>query len=254
MSRVISLVSGKGGVGKTTLTSNLGIVLNDLGKKTLVVDGNITTPNISLHLGIPLYPITIHDVLRGDAHISEAIYDHPTGLSIVPGSISIDDLDRININKLSESLDYLSKQADIILVDSPAGLGKESLKSIEIADDIIIVTNPNVPSVVEALKIKEIAKRMNKNVLGVVVNRVNKKKSELSEREIKDMLELPILTKVPEDSLIPLSIGNKIPVVRFDPFSPSSQAFNKLGADLVGKEPQIEGFGFFQRIITWLRR
>ena len=254
MSRIISVVSGKGGVGKTTLTSNLGIVLNKLGKKTLVVDGNITTPNISLHLGIPLYPITIHDVLRGDAHISEAIYDHPTGLSIVPGSISIDDLNKINMDKLSESLNYLKKQADIILLDSPAGLGKESLKSIEVANDIIIVTNPNMPSVVEALKIKEIANRMNKNILGVVINRVNDKKSELSEKEIKNMLELPILTKIPEDSVVPLSIGNKIPVVHFDPFSPSSKAINKFGADLVGKEFEMKEFGFFQRIMTWLRR
>jgi len=254
MSRIISVVSGKGGVGKTTLTSNLGIVLNKLGKKTLVVDGNITTPNISLHLGIPLYPITIHDVLRGDAHISEAIYDHPTGLSIVPGSISIDDLNKINMDKLSESLNYLKKQADIILLDSPAGLGKESLKSIEVANDIIIVTNPNMPSAVEALKIKEIAERMNKNILGVVINRVNDKKSELSEKEIKNMLELPILTKIPEDSVVPLSIGNKIPVVHFDPFSPSSKAINKFGADLVGKEFEMKEFGFFQRIMTWLRR
>jgi len=254
MSRIISVVSGKGGVGKTTLTSNLGIVLNKLGKKTLVVDGNITTPNISLHLGIPLYPITIHDVLRGDAHISEAIYDHPTGLSIVPGSISIDDLNKINMDKLSESLNYLKKQADIILLDSPAGLGKESLKSIEVANDIIIVTNPNMPSIVEALKIKEIAERMNKNILGVVINRVNNKKSELSEKEIKNMLELPILTKIPEDSVVPLSIGNKIPVVHFDPFSPSSKAINKFGADLVGKEFEMKEFGFFQRIMIWLRR
>ncbi|MCD6399130.1 MAG: cell division ATPase MinD [Candidatus Aenigmarchaeota archaeon] len=254
MSRIISVVSGKGGVGKTTLTSNLGIVLNKLGKKTLVVDGNITTPDISLHLGIPLYPITIHDVLRGDAHISEAIYDHPTGLSIVPGSISIDDLNKINMDKLSESLNYLKKQADIILLDSPAGLGKESLKSIEVANDIIIVTNPNMPSIVEALKIKEIAERMNKNILGVVINRVNNKKSELSEKEIKNMLELPILTKIPEDSVVPLSIGNKIPVVHFDPFSPSSKAINKFGADLVGKEFEMKEFGFFQRIMTWLRR
>jgi len=253
MTRVVSLVSGKGGVGKTTVTSNLGAILNDLGKKTLILDGNLTTPNISLHLGIPLYPITVHDVLRGDAHISEAIYDHPMGFSIVPGSISIDDLDKIDIEKLSEAIEYLTKKADVILVDSPAGLGRESYKSIEISDDVIIVTNPNTPSLVEALKVKELAERLDKNILGVVVNRYVRGTSELTEQEIEETLELPILSRVPEDSTIPKSIDKKTPAVYFKPSSPSSRAFKKLGSDLTGEEFETEGIGVFQRIMNWLR-
>lgn len=253
MGRIVTLASGKGGVGKTTVTSNLGSVLNEFGRKTLVFDGNITAPNLSMHLGIPLYPITLHDVLRGDAHIREAIYDHPTGLSVVPGGISVDDIGDINIEKLSDSLDNISNEAEIILLDAPAGLGKESLKSMEVADDILLVTNPDLPSVTEALKVKEMGERIGKNVLGVVVNRVKGKNSELSSEEIEDMLDLPILSKVPEDSKIPQSINKRTPLLYLHPNSPASREFKRLGADLVGEDVRTEYGGLFQKIMDWLR-
>lgn len=253
MARIVAIVSGKGGVGKTTLTSNLGAVLSKLGKKTLILDGNITTPDISLHLGIPLYPVTLHDVLRGNANIEEAIYMHPQGFYVVPGSIALNDMEGVNLDRLSDSLRDLKDRAEIILLDAPAGLGRESLKSIEVSDDILIVTNPDVPSVTEALKVKELSEGLNKNILGVVVNRVKGERSELSEKEIRNMLELPILSKIPEDPTVPISIGNKTPAVYFNPVSPSSKAFKKLGGDLIGEEIEL-GSGFFQRLISWLRR
>ena len=112
MARIVACVSGKGGVGKTTITSNLGLVLNNLGKKTIVVDGNITTPNLSIHLGIPLYPITLHDVLKGEADIREALYLHPTGLTILPGGIGLQDLENINLDDLYNHLTKLRKEAE----------------------------------------------------------------------------------------------------------------------------------------------
>jgi len=254
MARIVAIVSGKGGVGKTTLASNLGAVLSEFGKKTVIVDGNVTTPNISLHLGIPFSPVTLHDVLRGDAHIRDAIYKHPKGFSIVPGSISLNDIRDINLDNLSEALKHLESNTEIILLDAPAGLGKETLKSIEVAHDILIITNPDIPSVTEALKVKELATSLGKNVLGVVVNRIRREKVELSEEEISDILELPIIGKIPEDPFVHHSIMNKTPVVFFNPNSPSSIAFKKLGADLIGEEIEMEGLGLFQRLINWLRR
>lgn len=253
MGRVVTLASGKGGVGKTTVTSNLGSVLNELGRETLVFDGNITAPNLSMHLGIPLYPTTLHDVLRGDAHIMDAVYDHPSGLSVVPGGISVEDISEINIEKLSDSLDYISDEAEIILLDAPPGLGRESLKSMEVADDILLVTNPDLPSVTEALKVREMGERIGKNVLGVIVNRIKGKESELDIDEIEDMLDLPVLSKIPEDSKVPHSINKRTPLLHLHPNSPASREFKRLGADLVGEDVRIEEGGFFQKIMDWLR-
>jgi len=74
MTRLICVSSGKGGVGKTTVTSNIGAALTQFGSDTIVLDANLTNPNLGFHLGIPLYPKTLHDVLKGEAHITEAMY------------------------------------------------------------------------------------------------------------------------------------------------------------------------------------
>ncbi|UCG95318.1 MAG: cell division ATPase MinD [archaeon] len=254
MGRIITFISGKGGVGKTTLVSNTALVLNELGKDTIAVDGNVTTPNLSMHLGIPLYPITLHDVLRGEAKVKEATYIHPTGLKIIPGSIGIKDLESMNLDLLDESLFYLAENSDYVLVDGAAGLGREAIKSMEIADDIVIATNPDLPSVTEALKVKNLAESFDTNVLGVVLNRITKRKTELTEDEIKSLLELPILGKIPEDPLISQSIHKKIPIVNHKSGSPASIAIKKFGANLAGEEPLIKSPGLFNRIANWLSR
>ncbi len=251
MGRIIAFISGKGGVGKTTLVSNTALVLNQLGKNTSVVDGNVTTPNLSMHLGIPLYPITIHDVLKGEVSVREATYIHPTGLKVIPGGIGIEDLENIDLDLLPESLYTLAENSDYVLVDGAAGLGKEALKSMEIADDIVVITNPDLPSVTEALKVKKIAEEFNTNVMGVVLNRIRRARTELTDDEIKSILELPILGKVPEDPLIPQSIHKKIPVVNHKSGSPSSLAIKRFGSNIVGEEFRESG-GIFQSLLSWL--
>lgn len=82
MTRIISVLSGKGGVGKTTLVSNLGASLVKRGKNVIIIDGNVTAPNLSLHLGIPFYPITLHDVLKNKVPIESAIFHHESGLKL----------------------------------------------------------------------------------------------------------------------------------------------------------------------------
>lgn len=254
MGRIIAFISGKGGVGKTTLVSNTALVLNEIGKNTTVVDGNVTTPNLSMHLGIPLYPITLHDVLKGEAKIKEATYIHPTGLKIIPGGIGLNDLDGMNLDLLPESIFSLAEESDYVLIDGAAGLGREALKSLEIADDVIVITNPDLPSVTEALKVKKIAEEFNTNVMGVVVNRIRKTRTELTDDEIKSMLELPILGKIPEDPLVHQSIHKKVPIVSHRAGSPAGIAMKKFGANLVGEEPMIKSPGIFQRIADWISR
>ncbi len=254
MGRVIAFISGKGGVGKTTIVSNTALALNELGKNTVVVDGNVTTPNLSMHLGIQFYPITLHDVLKGNFSINEAMYIHPSGLKVIPGGIGIKDLEGINLDLLPDSIYSLSEESDYILIDGAAGLGKEALKAMEIADDIVIVTNPDLPSVTEALKVKKIAEEFDTNVMGVVVNRIARKKTELTDNEIKGLLELPILGKIPEDPAIPQSIHKKMPVVHHKSNSPASIAIKRFSANMIGEELNLKSPGIFQRIAEWLMR
>src|SRR3989304_5349675 len=102
MSRIITITSGKGGVGKTTTSINLATALNFFGKEVIIVDANLTTPNVGLHLGAPIVPISLNHVLQGKAKIQDAIYEHESGTKILPSSLSISELRKINHNKIKE--------------------------------------------------------------------------------------------------------------------------------------------------------
>jgi septum site-determining protein MinD len=256
MARIISVISGKGGVGKTTTVSNLGAALVKKGKNVIIIDANVTTPNLSLHLGIPFYPITLHDVLKGKIPIEAAMYEHSSGMRVIPASLSSDAVKNINIEKLESVLWNLLGRADIIIVDSAAGLGKEALTAMKLADELIVVTNPDVPAVTDALKTIKIAEENDVKVLGIVLNRYRGKKYEMPLSEIKSMLGVPILTIVPEDLAVPNSIKNRKPVVHHKPNCGASIAFKKLASKIAG-EPFIEEINkersWFDRLTFWLR-
>jgi len=254
MARVISVLSGKGGVGKTVTVSNLGAALVRHGKNVVILDANITTPNLSLHLGIPFYPITLHDVLKKRIPIESAIYHHSSGVKVIPASLSFDAMKGVDIEKLEGVLWNLLGKADIVIVDAAAGLGKEALAAINIADELIVVTNPEIPAVTDALRTVKIAQDSGTKVLGAVINRVRGLKHELSASEVKSMLGVPIIAIVPEDIAVPRSIAKKIPVVNHRPNSRAAREFKKLAARIIG-EPWVElkRRSFFERLFFWLR-
>ena len=100
MSKIITITSGKGGVGKTTSAINLGAALNSLGKEVIILDANLTTPNVGLHLGAPLVPINLNHVLSGKASVVDAVYEHESGTKVVPSSLSVKDLKNIKHKRL----------------------------------------------------------------------------------------------------------------------------------------------------------
>ncbi len=253
MTRILTVISGKGGVGKTTTVSNLGAALLQKGKNVIILDANVTTPNLSLHLGIPFYPTTIHDVLRKDRDVNEAIYHHPSGLRIVPASLSIDAMKDVNVKKLERVLWNLLGQADIIIVDAAAGLGKEAQAAIDVADELIIVTNPELPAVTDALKTIRLAEDYGTKVMGAIVNRFRGKSYELPLDEIEDMLEVPILTIIPEDLSIPKSISLKVPVVNYRPGCRSSLRFKRLAGKIAGERRRRARIKkpWFKRFFKW---
>lgn len=137
MTRFVAIVSGKGGVGKTTTALNLGTALNNHGKDVILVDGSLTTPNIGLRLGSSKIPVTLHDVFENNKSILSAIYKHSSGLKIIPGDISLDAFHKVNTKKLIKSMNKLRGASDIVIIDSGAGLSKENLALVNAADELL---------------------------------------------------------------------------------------------------------------------
>ncbi len=255
MTRLICVSSGKGGVGKTTVTSNLGAALTEFGADTVVLDANLTNPNLGFHIGIPLYPKTLHDVLKGDAHITEAMYIHDSGLRVVPAGLSVEDLRDTSPDNLADVLLDAIGEPDFVLVDSAAGLGNESLNAIEASDEVLIVTNPNLPAVTDALKTVNVAEEAGTDVTGVVLNMVKGHDAELSTEEVESMIGYEVLMEIPHHEKVEEALAVKKPLVHHEPDHHVSERFKGVAADLGGirYEPQIEEDTFIDRVLNVFR-
>ena len=251
MARIIAVLSGKGGVGKSTITANLAHAFTQLGENTIALDSNLTTPHLGLHLGMHLVPKTLHDVLRGDANLENTIYFHPSGFRVVPASMNVNDLIGVEPERLIEVAVKLSGKCDVLLLDSAPGLGKEAVSSMQAADEVLLVTNPNLSSVVDALKTLKIAEGMGKKILGVVVNRISGDGHEMSRSDIENLIGMPILSEIPEDRKIGESMALKIPVMAYRPDAPSSMEIKKLAHILSGREIQERKNGLFGKMFKW---
>jgi len=252
MARVICIASGKGGVGKTTLVANLSTALAEFGQRVIAVDGNLTTSNLGLHLGVSMYPVTLQDVLKGRARIKDAMYYHPSGFRFVPADVSISQIMTPNTNELVDVFFKLISDTDFILIDSAAGLGKEALSAIGAADEVITITNPEIPALTDALKLTKVAEQMEAHNIGVVINKVKNESHEMPANEIEKFLNLPIIGKVPEDDNVGRAIANKEPVVINSPKSRSAQEFRSIAAQLIGK-PYKPHMPLAARLFGWLR-
>lgn len=234
MTRTILVTSGKGGVGKTTLVSNLSYAISQLGYEVIAVDANLTTPNLGLHLGVPLARYNFHDFAKGRAEASQIAFPHPLGFKIVPASIATQDLQGVDPTKLFDlKLSFMGK-ADFLIMDSSAGLGRESVVAMQASDELLVIVNPELSSVVDALKAIKLAEQMDKKILGVVVNRY--RKDGMNVKEIANMLEKPVLAVIPEDKRVYKSVRLKLPFVYAYPNSLPAFEVKKLAHWLVGKE------------------
>ncbi|MBS3065484.1 cell division ATPase MinD [Candidatus Pacearchaeota archaeon] len=221
-------------ISNTTTAINLGAALNSFGKDVVILDANLTTPNVGLHLGAPLVPVNLNHVLLGKANVADAVYEHESGTKIVPSSLSIKDLQAVNHNRLKEVGRKLKKLADYVIYDSAAGLGDETLAAIESGDEMIIVTNPEIPAVTDALKASKVIEQMGKKIRGVIITRVRGSKSEMPIENVREMLELPILGVIPEDANVQKALVMKDALVHTHPRSKAARAYKKIAAKLAG--------------------
>ncbi len=245
MTRFVGLLSGKGGVAKTTSVVNLGAAINYFGRDVTLVDGNLSTPHLGIHLGVPVVPISLHDTLRGKNSLTEAVYLHPSGLKIVPAGLSLKDLTEVDSRDLKKVLPSLEGLTDIVLVDAPAGLSQEALAVMDCVDDIIIVTNPELPAITDALKTVKLAEGKGKNVKGIIIAKSGDS-TDISVGNIEALIEKPVLAVIPHDKAIREALIRKDPVIYTHPTSKSAIAYKKLAANLVGIEYKEEGSMWYE--------
>jgi len=233
MKRLIVVTSGKGGVGKTTTAINLGAAINHFGGNVLVIDGNLSTPNIGIHLNSPEVPINLNHVLSKKAEPYEAVYEHDSGMKIMPSSLSVRELGKIKPDKIRDFKDDFKRIADYVIVDSSAGLGHEATSVMRMADELIVVTNPEIAAITDALKTVKLAEQMKIPIMGTIVTRVRKDEIEMQPEIVKEMLEIPILGMVPEDMAVKRSMNVKDAVVNAYPGSKSSRAYKEIAAKIM---------------------
>ena len=234
MGRVIAIISGKGGVGKTTTAINLGAALNKLKKEVIIVDLNLNTPNIGIHLGAPIVPVTLNHVLKGKASIEEAIYEHASGTKIVPSSLSIKEITNFNTKRIPGIIKQLKGMADFVILDSAAGFSEEAMATIEAGEEIIIVTNAEMPAVTDSLKAVRVANEMGKEIKGVIVTRHRDEGYEMSLASIKSMLENPIIGLIPEDIAVKKALNKRDAVVHTHPKSKAARKYMEIAARIAG--------------------
>jgi septum site-determining protein MinD len=234
----IAVSSGKGGTGKTNVAINLGVALADLGKSVAIVDASLTTPDISLHLGIPFHVKSLSHVLKENSGAEESVYTHRSGAKIIPGNIHVDVLKEFEGKKFSKLLKNLKKENDFVLVDCAAGLGREAVSAIKNCDKMLAVANPELACAVNCSKAVQISKDMKVEPMGVVLNRINRHKYELNEKDIKHLLNgMPIIGRISEDENVAAAIRKSKSILEYDPGCDAAKEFRNIALALAGERP-----------------
>ena len=146
------------------------------------------------------------------------------------------ELKKIKPERIIDFKDDFKKICDYVIVDSAAGLGHEAMSVIKLADELIVVTNPELPAITDALKTVKLAEQMKRPILGIIVTRVKRNNIEMHPDNVKEMLEAPILGMIPEDIKVQESILLKDAVVHTHPRSNSARAYKEIAARITGKE------------------
>jgi septum site-determining protein MinD len=234
MVRVFTIASGKGGTGKTTVTVNLGTSLSQFGKSTCILDADVGMANLGLLVGLEDVPITLHEVLSGKASIQEAIYEGPGGVKVVPSGISLQGFQQSDPELLRDVLKDLTHSLDFLLIDAPAGISRDGVIPLAVADDVILVLNPELSAIVDAMKTKILTEVLGGHVHGAIVNRAPPETTAKIRMRMEKVLGTRIIGMIPEDPNVRKAASVKVPVVLKFPASGSSVALKRIAAGLAG--------------------
>ncbi len=231
---VIGVVSGKGGVGKTTSVANIGASLAKYhGKRVLIIDGNITTPSLGIHMDTELDGLTVQDILK-KRKPKRDIKEHESGVHIIPSEFTTKK--KFSKKRLKKALSRLAKEYDLILIDGAGGVVEEVIATIGSSDEVVVVTNPELTAAVAALKVIEQADKMKKPVRAIILNKVKNESYEITARELSDNSGVETVLEIPHDRRVEESIAKRVPVAIHRPHSRGGRHFRAAAASLVGEK------------------
>ncbi|MFB6076368.1 MAG: P-loop NTPase [Candidatus Aenigmatarchaeota archaeon] len=229
MPESIALVSGKGGTGKSVTALNLGLAFQKLGEKTILIDGDRTSPDISVLLGLnPNQDFTLQEVLENEENPLKSITMHDSGLMVLPSSFVAGE-NKINEENFDRILNLLDNQ---VIIDCPPGVYEDILSIIKLVDKIIFVTNPEIPAIVDSLRLFEEIEKMGERekVEGVILNKVENDKNEVTKREVEFLFRLPVITNIRRDKSFKESIQTQKPLLDLYPYSENTIKYKRLAS------------------------
>ena len=259
--KVVTISSGKGGVGKTTATANLGISLASLGKKVVVIDADIGLRNLDVIMGLEnriVYDLV--DIVEGRSKLRQSMIKHKKfeDLFLIPAAQTRDKM-AVSPEDMVNLTEELRADFDYVLIDSPAGIERGFRNALEPADDVLIVTNPEVSAVRDADRIIGLIEAAGKGPGRLIINRLKpdmvKKGEMLSSDDVYDILGLTIIGIIPEDELVLSASNSGIPVT-LNLNSKAGMAFNNVARRLTGEDVPFMNLddnpGFLRRLVRLL--
>jgi len=245
MARVIVITSGKGGVGKTTTTSNIGMSLARLGYPTLLIDADVGLRNLDLLLGLENRIIyTGLDVLNKSCRLEQALIQdkRQTNLAFFPLSSNRGDIP-ITSEQVKELIQSVQSDYDYILIDSPAGIDNGFQTAIECATEAIVVVTPEVPSIRYADRVIGILMSKGINKLSLIINRIRpnmvKTDDMMSIEDVTNILGISLVGVIPDSEQIIVASNRGEPIVLEDKTCLPGIAFENTTRRLIGEEVEF---------------
>ncbi|MCL5256763.1 MAG: MinD/ParA family protein [Chloroflexi bacterium] len=239
--RLLAFASGKGGVGKTTMVANLALALAESGHRVMVLDADLGLANIDLLFGIsPTY--TLGNVVRGEQSLADIITTGPKGVMIVPGGSGLKelaDLPRLRRQELIHSIQRLRERADIILMDTAAGVSQDVLGFVTFADRVVVVTTPEPTAVTDAYALMKLGLQEGQSNFALVVNMAKSAAEATATAKTlisvtKRFLGLPLdyLGSVPVDAHVSSSIRQQTPLALAFPDCPAAVSLSAIAGTM----------------------
>lgn len=259
---VVTVTSGKGGVGKTTATANLAIALARNNQKVVCIDGDIGLRNLDVVLGLEnriVYDLV--DVIEGRCRLRQAMIRDKRlpELYLIPAA-QTRDKSAVSPSDMVRLCDDLRPECDWILIDSPAGIERGFRNAIAPADIVLVVTNPEVSAVRDADRIIGLVEAEEKGPARLIINRVNpglvKRGDMLTADDVLELLAIELIGIVPDDEAVVIGTNRGMPVA-LDGKSRAGLAFQNIARRLLGEKVPFldleERKDFFGRLVRLIR-
>jgi septum site-determining protein MinD len=241
MTRIIVVTSGKGGVGKTTCTANLGMALAQNGHRVAVVDADFGLRNLDLLLGLENRIVyTALDVLAKECRLDQALVKdkRQPNLALMPAAQNRSK-ESINPEQMQQLIEALKPNYDFVLVDCPAGIEMGFKNAIAAANEAIIVTTPEISAVRDADRVIGLLEANDIKTLRLIINRLRPAMVQadmmMSVQDVQDILAIPLLGVVPDDERVIVSTNKGEPLVLEKRMSLAGLAFSNIARRLNGE-------------------